>query len=315
MEATRFVGRFLVNRICLVVAVTMLTTCGDDDSTAPGGGGGGGGTPSASFLDCWVSGLEYSAVSPPIVTGLTGEGGILDVTLGENVTFKVGDIVLGSGVSGPCMNPIEITNSTDIFEYPPTNIARFLQTIDDDDEPSNGISIIEAVRTAAAGRTLNFDQHPDAFAADTLVISVVEAMTGVTAADPRPLVATDVARAHLEATLFMAYHADYNGLFEGSRGSEDWSGEWDLAIDANGNIVGALLPWSGGRVDITGSLQSNGTFSCDDVGVTGLFFSGRISRGDDGLHKVEGFWNDYQQGSVTFTGGRRTVYPQTFPCP
>jgi len=315
MNATRFAGRLTILCLFSLAVMAMWTACGDDDAAAPGGGGGGGGgTPSASFIDCWVGGLEYTTSSTPPVEGLTGNGGIFSSPLGETVTFKVGDIVLGSGVSGPCMNPIEITNSTDIFEYRPTNIARFIQTIDDDDDLTTGINIIEAVRTAAAGKSLNFNQHPDAFAADSDVQQVVSDLTSVTAADTRTLVATDAARAHLRTSILKALQADYGGTFDGYRGQDEWTGEWGFTIDVTGNIVGTFRPITDATLSLSGNVQPSGSFFCDDGGATGLMFTGRIVRDTDGLQRVEGSWNDYQQGSGTIEGNRVTVYTSTIEC-
>jgi hypothetical protein len=314
MNATRLARRLVLLCLFSFAVMAMWAAGGDADATAPGGGGGGGGTPSPSFVDCWVWGLEFTTSAVPPVKGFTGHGGSFDCALGETVTFTVGDIVLGSGVSGPCMNPIEITGATDIFEYEPTNIARFLQTIDDDADPSNGIYIIEAVHTAAAGRSLDFGLHPNAFAADSVVQRTVSDLTGVTSAGTRTLVETAAARAHLQSTLLRAFHADYVGTFDGFRGQDEWEGDWDLSIDDSGNVAGMFQPIGGDQLSISGSLQPSGSFSCDDGGVTGLWFSGRITRDSDGLHKVEGAWNDYEQGSGTFTGSRVTVYPTVLPC-
>lgn len=313
MNATRFAGRLTVLCIFSFVVLAMWAACGDDDTNTPDGGGRGG-APSPSFIDCWVAGLEYTTSAVPPVKGFTGNGGIFNAPLGTNVTFTIGDIVLGSGISGPCMNPIEISGATDIFEYKPTNIARFVQTLDDDGDLTNGIMIIESVHTAAAGRSLNFGLDPDAFAADTLVQRVVSDLTGVTSAGTRTLVATDAARAHLRTMLLRAFEANYFGEFDGQRGLDEYAGEWTLDIDDLGNIVGAMSPYDGGPVIMSGVLQPNGSFACDDGGVTGLWFSGRIVRDSDGLHIVDGIWNDYQQGSGTFRGERRTAYPQTLPC-
>ena len=59
MDATRIASRLTVLCIFSLAVMGMLAACGGDDAAAPGGGGGGV-VPDASFLDCWVQGLEFS---------------------------------------------------------------------------------------------------------------------------------------------------------------------------------------------------------------------------------------------------------------
>jgi len=290
-----------------------MASCGGDDAAAPGGGGGGGVvlTPDASFVDCWVQGLEYST---PARSGVTEEYGVFEAKLGDPVTFSIGGIDLGTGVAGPFMNPIEVAQATDIFEYVPTNMACLLQTIDDDGDPSNGVVITEAVRTAAAGKTLDFDQRPQDFSSDTNVQKVVSDLTAATTSGTRPLVDYVAARNHLRATLMVALAGKYGGDFRGYRGDDEWEGIWELMVDPNGNMTVTMSPDRGDPVDLTGILQPGGSFTCMDEGTQGLLFIGKIMRGANGLHEVTGSWNDYAPGSGTFDGDREG-YPESFVCP
>lgn len=269
--------------------------------------------PDASFLDCWVQGMEYATQS---TSGLTEEFGTFVCDLGDSVIFSVGDIALGDGVAGPFMNPIEIAYATDIFDYTATNIARFLQTIDDDGNPSNGIVIIEAVRTAAMGKSVDFNQSPGDFSDDPAVQQVVSDLTAVTAAGTRPLVDYLDARAHLRSTLLAVLAGEYSGWFEGETGPEEdeIEGDWEFVVDADGNIAGTIMPDDDDDIEITGSMLPSGSFSCNDQTGLGLFLTGSAERGSDGLHDVTRFWNDYDQGSGTF-GGHREAYPDEIVCP
>jgi len=296
--------------LCLAAAA-LVAACGDDDTTAPPGGGAPPASPKASFVDCWVEGLEYTTDT---ASGLTGEFGIFACALGDSVAFHVGDIALGNGVAGPYMNPIEIAYATDIFEYEPTNIARFLLTIDDDGDPSNGMQIVAAVRAAAVGKTLDFDQYPGTFAADANVQQVISDLTAVTTAGTRPLVGETIARTHLTFTLFAVLAGLYGGPFTGSKGGDDWEGRWFLQVAANGDIIGEFSPDMAATVVMSGIMQPSGSFSCMDQTGMGLMFTGRIVRGEDGLHDVTGAWTDYEQGSGTFSGDR-PHYPDEIVCP
>jgi hypothetical protein len=312
MNATRIASRLTILCLFSLAVMGMLAACGGDDAAAPGGGGGVV-APDASFLECWVQGLEFSTATK---SGLTEEYGIFDCELGNTMTFHVGGIELGGGAAGPFMNPIEITSATDIFEYEPTNIACFLQTIDDDGNPPNGIVITEAVRTAAAGKTLDFDQRPADFAANAAVQQLISDLTAVTAAGTRTLVAYVAARTHLQNTLMEVLAGEYGGRFHGTKGTDEWEGEWEIVIKTDGTITGTFEEEHGrGDSEMTGTLQPGGSFSCSDQGGVGLLFAGKIERSvEDGAHIVTGSWNDYEQGSGTFSGDRHS-YPAFIACP
>jgi hypothetical protein len=299
--------------LCFVwlAAAAMLAACGDDDTTAPAGGGGGA-TPVPSFIDCWVEGLEFTAET---TSGLTDENGEFDCPLGEDVTFSVGDIEIGSGVAGPFMNPLEVAYALDIFDYEATNIARFLQTIDDDGDPSNGIKIIAAVRAAAVGKSLVFNQSPGEFEDDPNVQQVITELT-TAAGQVRTLVVTGQARAHLTSTLLGLIAGVYRGSFDGMTGEppyrEDVDGDWEITVDRQGNMTGEILldEPEEDEIDITGTMQPSGSFNCNDLDGMGLWLSGNIVRETEGSRagylKVMGNWNDYSPGEGTFDG-RKTV--------
>ncbi|MEP1097136.1 MAG: hypothetical protein ABJG78_18625 [Cyclobacteriaceae bacterium] len=108
------------------------------------------------FLDSPVSGLEYTALT---FSGTTDENGNFDYAEGETVTFSVGGIQIGSSTGRAEVSPIDISgidNST-INTVEVRNIATFLQSLDSDGNPSNGITITDATVSALEGATLEFD--------------------------------------------------------------------------------------------------------------------------------------------------------------
>jgi hypothetical protein len=305
MKSTRIGNDWALFWCLSLIAAALLGACGDDDTTAPGGGGGGI-LPAASFIDCRVEGLGYATAT---ATGFTDENGEFVCTLGDSVVFYVGDIEIGSGVAGPYMNPIEIAYAIDIYDYRATNIARFLQTIDDDGAPANGIEITAAVRSAAAGRSLDFDQSPNDFGDDTNVQQIISDLTAVTTAGTRTLVSYQSARAHLTNTLLACHAGEYRGWFEGETGPDDEEieGDWEMVVSADGTIEGTITPDDEDDIDITGSALPGGSFMCNDG--SGLMVFGSITRGPDGLHDVEGSWNDYDQGEGDIGGTKIRDYP------
>ena len=92
------------------------------------------------FLDSEVEGLGYST---PTRDGITNSAGEFKYLEGENVTFKVGNILLGSTIGNSIITPLEIASTSNAtLETPEVkNISALLQTLDADKDPSNGISI------------------------------------------------------------------------------------------------------------------------------------------------------------------------------
>lgn len=315
MGAIRVLGWCTLPCLFAIAVIAMLPACGGDDTAAPGGGGGSAKTPVPSFVDCWVEGLEYTCGTE---TGFTNAGGTFACGLGDNVEFYIGDIELGEGPAGPFMNPIEITGATDIFEYRPTNIARVLQTIDEDANPDNGIVITPEVRAAAVGQTLDFNQHPNAFASDANVQSVITALTTPLGA-PRTLVEYTAARDHLRSSIFAVMAGNYSGSFD-DEDSPYFEGDWIMVITNAGNITMTAVedgddPEDG--IELTGMLQPDGSFECSNFGgVTALSFRGTIRRGSNGLHDVDGNWEQYMEDTGDFDGDRSSSdYPDAIVCP
>ncbi len=162
---------------------------------ACGGGGGGGGFTSASqgvFLDSAVEGIRYET---PTQSGTTDASGTFRYMTGEMVEFFAGDISLGSVAGAATLTPIDlVSGAVDETNEHVTNILRFLQSLDDDMDPSNVIRISPAYRTALMGQTLNFAQAMAAFESDFNALSgaVLSSRSLVSAAD---------AQAHMRATL------------------------------------------------------------------------------------------------------------------
>ena len=119
-------------------------------------GGGGGSAPAATsppppppppvtsagvFLDSAVEGLTYQSGSNS--PGTTDANGMFTYTVGETLTFSVGGVELGTLPDGaPVISPLD-------FGAAAENIARFLQTLDADGDPSNGIDLTAAAAALA----------------------------------------------------------------------------------------------------------------------------------------------------------------------
>ena len=150
------------------------------------------------FIDSAVEGLTYAS---PTHKGRTTESGMFRYSDDTTIAFSVGDIILGQAKGAPIVSPIDFISGANETHPIVTNIARFLQTIDNDANPQNGITITSIVADEARRQTIDFTQTIEEFEADTNVQMVVAEMTAVTTVGARPLVETSAAHAHLKASL------------------------------------------------------------------------------------------------------------------
>ncbi|XOB63860.1 ELWxxDGT repeat protein [Deferribacteres bacterium DY0037] len=138
----------------LICTLTLLSggcnffgDSGGSSISVPGDGGGddpsgdGGDTsPTASaygyFVDNFVVGLSYEC-SPSGVKGTTDSEGRYGYKDGDTVTFKVGEIELGSCAVSEYVTPMTLFPEDDDLAL---NVAQLLQSIDSDGDPTNGIT-------------------------------------------------------------------------------------------------------------------------------------------------------------------------------
>lgn len=143
------------------------------------------------FVDSPVGGLEYLRSNKGAELYLTNDNGEFQYQEGETVTFKIGQLTLGSAKGGATISPRDITS-----EAGSINVARVLQTLDDDGDPTNGITISADVRSKAAtvttprhiGETSNLDE-------------ISGEITNLSADENLILVSEEQAKAHLDETL------------------------------------------------------------------------------------------------------------------
>jgi predicted acyl esterase len=107
-----------------------------------------------------IRGLRYET---PTRSGVTDDGGRFEYGPGECVTFLVGGLVLGAIDGAPSVNLAQLVNRADgkldrLHDPMVTNLARFVQTLDDDGDYENGITISPAVHDAIGPVVLNFNQ-------------------------------------------------------------------------------------------------------------------------------------------------------------
>ncbi len=145
------------------------------------------------FLDSAVSGLTYETETR---SGFTNANGEFSYLAGETVVFGLGDLKFPAVTAAQILTPLELAGVSDINDVGVVNMARLLQSLDQDCDPSNGISISGQALLSAAGMTLDFES-PDF---DTEVVNLV-ANGGQQDSQCQVLIGAAEAVAHLQSTL------------------------------------------------------------------------------------------------------------------
>lgn len=204
-----------INAILSLVVLLTLFACG--------GGGGSSETPSPTpapaptpdpvpevytgvFLDSAVVGLGFETESQQ---GLTNDKGEFTYQAGEKVTFYIGDIRFPEIDAGEFITPLNVFNTEIIETKSVVNMLRFLQTLDLDGVPENGIQLNSEVHTLASDLMVDFDSD---FFEDS-VNSLLVANNAVNIA----MIPEQQAIQHFESTLLQF------GLSSGNSCSKDHS--------------------------------------------------------------------------------------------
>lgn len=123
------------------------------------------------FIDSAVEGLHYQT---PTHSGTTSIDGEFEYINGESVTFSIGGIILGSATGATQITPFDLFGLTppstelelraelksgEVSDFSRVaNIARLLVSLDNDNNPDNGIDLT-GWDTALANASLSFDAN------------------------------------------------------------------------------------------------------------------------------------------------------------
>ncbi len=171
-----------------VLVLGMLSACGgsgsgsDDEDVLTG-----------QFVDSPVAGLAYRTETR---SGFTNANGEFTYLAGETVVFGLGDLEFPAVTAAHILTPLELAGVTDINDTGVVNMARLLQTLDQDCDASNGITISGEVLLATAGMSLNFESTD-------FDLDVANLVANVGQQDPecQTLIDASQAVAHLQETL------------------------------------------------------------------------------------------------------------------
>jgi predicted acyl esterase len=269
-------ARRLWGPLYLSCALALLGGCADEEAPPRDRGP----VLQGRFVDSPVQGAEFATRSR---AGLLQRQGEFSYRAGEDVRFEIGDIELGQARAAAVLMPADIIAPARAA----TNVARLLQTLDEDCDSSNGILVTAQARAAGAGRQLDFDQGADAFAQDPEVVAFLQAA----GAGCGQMVSEQDAQAEMDRT--QAYRETHQGrpnmlptadagadrsVNEGASVQLDGSG----SSDPDGQIVGWQWQQLGGpQVALAGADTATPSFTAPDVDAdTTLRFRLRVR--DDG---------------------------------
>jgi len=157
-------NNFLVIGLC-----AGLVACGGGSSSSDDGASQDQpNTQTGVFLDSPVINIGYRTESFEGVTNLSGEYDYLE---GETVTFFIGDLELPPVTASGVVTPLDIADSQNTSDTTVVNIIRLLQTLDEDGDPDNGISITDTAKSSAT--QVDFGLSVEDFAASTAITALV----------------------------------------------------------------------------------------------------------------------------------------------
>lgn len=172
--------------LCLAGLIGFVGCNNDSTSTAQ--------VQTGYIYDDVVGGLEYTTATQ---SGVTGADGSFKYVAGEKVTFKLGNIILGKATdANSTLTLFDLASTAQNSDGSPsnevTNMALLLQSLDEDQDPNNGITISSATRNqfkTLSAQTLRGDSNI------TKLINVDANLTSVAIKD------TDIATDHLVSTV------------------------------------------------------------------------------------------------------------------
>ncbi len=145
------------------------------------------------FLDSKVVGIPYRTES---LTGITDANGMYQYRAGESVEFYMGVTSLGTVQAKPTITPQDLAGSdADLFNNKSARIAQTLQSLDDDRNPTNGITISSQTRNNFSSHPLNFDVERDTSFIENLLAFTSESLGQEITVD------LSASLGHLQATL------------------------------------------------------------------------------------------------------------------
>ncbi len=243
-----------------ILAVGSLVGCGG------GGGSSGTTTKTGYFIDSAVEGLEYTSGS---TTGITGADGSFKYEEGKPVTFRIGNLTLGTitvAKDGTKIFPTDLVTAAANLDDPLNNlnvelIARILQSLDTSGSTADGITISSDLRAAMQGSNI---QPIDLSTVDTTSLQTTNLLPA-----GRGLTDPTTAKNHLNGNLNALYIGRWIGTYTGSGDN----GTCDVSA---GIVLGTALARE--HVALSGSCRSL-RYNDEPASLTGnIYPSGKFNQ-------------------------------------
>ena len=240
----------------IVVSSLTISACSssDGDNDASTGNTG-------VFIDSAVEGVSYTTETR---NGVTNIDGTFNYEAGENVTFSVGALNFPVVQAQEQVTPVTMSPTQSIDDNTTINIARLLQSLDEDNNPGNGIKILEVAASSAT--PIDFSVSPDEFSNNTDVINLVANSGSVSPL----LISAEPAKSHLLNSLGtpdfvrilteQEYRDQVVDIRQGRADSDNWS-----ISNSDGTLGGNF-----DGTDVTGTWTWENSFFCRE-GMLGDF--------------------------------------------
>ena len=245
---------------------------GDGDGDFDGADGASTQLNSGVFTDSPVAGLQYRTDTQ---TGVTDEEGTFHYRDGETIDFHLGDADLGSAPAEPLMTPLHLVSGAEDETDPHvTNMVRFLQTLDADGEPANGIHIPSEMQAFMEGRVIDFRMSETMFETDPDVEKFMDDLMrrdGYGHVDG--MVEIHEAQDHMRETLTEQMAGHYTAEYDG-----DDAGVMEIDVHEDGTFQGTATSHLDDQTHaVSGVVESDGELHFNDAG--DFDFTGEIHRG------------------------------------
>jgi hypothetical protein len=247
------------------------------------------------FRDSTVVGLGYRSGT---FSGVTDAQGRYTYEIGQDITFSVGAIALGTAAAKSQITPVDLMQDGNGNSAYVLNVVRFLLMLDQDGDPTNGIQIAPETTAAAAHWTpidFNSTDLPTTLAT---VISQAQTVDG----GPHVLPDAGTALAQLANNYYCAYSGGFLGTYR------------DVAADAvHGLIAIAFTPDGRGNARVLDSATNQDILSNGLDGLSHLDGTFALNFDSSGTTNIRGSFSGpdvitgtYSRGDVSnsFTAAR-----------
>ena len=192
---------------------------------------------SGQFKDSNTSGISYVSGGQ---SGVTNENGDFSYEIGKEITFSVGNVVLGKSIGKALISPVDLVVGGNSDSLAVINIASFLMMLDTDQDATNGITISTNLQNSAN----SWPQIDFTRASLTRALKGIVPQANAANGLSHSLPDANIAKLHLERTLRCAHAGAYYGKYTGAN-----NGNLAFMISAdNGNVTGVSYSLPGNEL-------------------------------------------------------------------